>query len=205
VGQNSSWSWLQLHRWNPSPHDWPILVSITAWCLLSLYWDAAAKNAAPEAESESSGSRRVHLLLVTAAQILLFVPIPGLRHRLLPESILFTAGGLALQAMGILFAVWARRCLGRNWSGRISIKVEHQLVRTGPYRVLRHPIYTGFLGLYAGVALVSGEVHALMGLALALAAYLRKVRLEEANLMRAFGDAYRAYRKATWALLPWVF
>jgi len=202
LGENPFWGWIP--QWKPSPHDWPMLVSIAAWCLLAIYWDAAAKKAAPAEVSESSASRRIHLALVTAGQILLFLPIPGLRQRYLPVSMLCAAAGLALEAMGILLAVWARQCLGRNWSGRISIKVEHKLVRSGPYRVLRHPIYTAFLSLYAGVAIVSGEVHALIGFALVLFAYLRKVRLEEATLLDAFGDAYREYRKESWALLPWV-
>jgi protein-S-isoprenylcysteine O-methyltransferase Ste14 len=107
--------------------------------------------------------------------------------------------------MGLLLAVWARRHLGRNWSGEIAIKVDHKLVRSGPYRVVRHPIYTALLGMYAGSAVVFGELHALLGLAMAVFAYGRKVNLEEANLMECFGADYRDYRSATWALLPGLF
>jgi protein-S-isoprenylcysteine O-methyltransferase Ste14 len=70
---------------------------------------------------------------------------------------------------------------------------------------VRHPIYTALLCLYAGTAIVSGKLHALIGLALAILAYLRKIRLEEANLMNAFGADYRDYRRETWALLPGLF
>jgi protein-S-isoprenylcysteine O-methyltransferase Ste14 len=107
--------------------------------------------------------------------------------------------------MGLALAIWARRCLGRYWSGEITIKVEHKLIRSGPYRVLRHPIYTALLSLYAGTAIVSGELHALIGLALVILAYLRKIRLEEANLMKAFGAEYRDYRADSWAMLPGLF
>jgi protein-S-isoprenylcysteine O-methyltransferase Ste14 len=107
--------------------------------------------------------------------------------------------------LGLALAIWSRRCLGRYWSGKITIKVEHRLVRSGPYRVVRHPIYTALLSLYAGTAIVSGELHALIGLALVIYAYLRKIRLEEANLMKAFGAEYRDYRRETWDLLPGVF
>jgi protein-S-isoprenylcysteine O-methyltransferase Ste14 len=110
-----------------------------------------------------------------------------------------------MEGMGVLLAVWARRLLGRNWSGRITLKVEHELVRSGPYRVVRHPIYTGLLAMYAGAAIVSGELHALIGLALAVGAYLRKIRLEEANLLKGLGADYRAYRGETWALFPGLF
>jgi protein-S-isoprenylcysteine O-methyltransferase Ste14 len=188
-----------------STHDWPILASMLVWALFAIYWEAAAKNAAPAASSESSRSRRLHLILLSAAQILIFFPVIGLRQRYLPASHLVTATGLALELLCLLLAVWARQCLGRNWSGKITIKVDHVLVRNGPYRLLRHPIYTALLGMYAGVAIVWGEMHSLIGLALAVLAYLRKVRLEEANLALAFGAEYSDYRRETWALFPGVY
>jgi protein-S-isoprenylcysteine O-methyltransferase Ste14 len=83
--------------------------------------------------------------------------------------------------------------------------VEHQLIRSGPYSLLRHPIYTGLLTMYVGTAVVSGEWLALVGLAMAGFAYWRKIRLEEANLNMGFGAEYDAYRRDTWALVPWLF
>ena len=70
---------------------------------------------------------------------------------------------------------------------------------------VRHPIYTGLLAMYAGTAIVSGEWHALLGVVLALLAYARKIRLEEANLLRGFGADYAAYQRETKALVPGVF
>jgi protein-S-isoprenylcysteine O-methyltransferase Ste14 len=113
--------------------------------------------------------------------------------------------GLIVQAAGTYLAVWARRHLGRNWSGAIAIKVEHQLIRSGPYRLLRHPIYTGLLAMYIGPAIVTGEWLAVVGVAFAVLAYWRKIRLEEAALDTAFGADYDAYRRATWALVPGLF
>jgi protein-S-isoprenylcysteine O-methyltransferase Ste14 len=123
----------------------------------------------------------------------------------LPVSSIVIAAGLIIEATGLLLAVWTRRHLGRNWSGEISIKRDHQLVRSGPYHVVRHPIYTALLAMYLGSAVVSGELHALFGLALAAIAYGRKVRLEEAVLAQFFGEEYRDYRRVTWALLPGLF
>jgi hypothetical protein len=113
--------------------------------------------------------------------------------------------GLAVEAVGLFLAIRARRHLGRNWSGEITIKEDHQLIRTGPYGVLRHPIYAGLLAMYAGTALVTGERLALIGLAMAAFAYWRKIQLEEANLNVAFGADYQAYRRETWALVPGLF
>ncbi|MGA3070610.1 MAG: isoprenylcysteine carboxylmethyltransferase family protein [Terracidiphilus sp.] len=189
----------------PLGYGWPMWASIAMWCIIEIYWDVARKNAAPASSSESRGSRWLHLLLLSGAQLLILLPVHGLRQRYLPASAIVTATGLTLNTMGLALAIWARRCLGRYWSGEITIKVEHQLVRTGPYRIVRHPIYTALLSLYSGTAIVSGELHALIGLALAILAYLRKIRLEEANLMKAFDADYRDYRRETWALLPGLF
>jgi protein-S-isoprenylcysteine O-methyltransferase Ste14 len=101
-----------------------------------------------------------------------------------------------------LFLIWARRHLGVHWSGEITIKFDHRLIRSGPYRRIRHPIYTAMIGMMAGSAITSGEMHALLGFAIAGLAYARKIRMEEANLRRAFGAAYEGYRRETGALIP---
>ena len=196
-----------MYNWPMKPfgYGWPMMASIAMWCVIEIYWDVARKNAVPTSSSESRASRWRHLLLCLAAQILIFLPIHGLRQRYLPASAIVTATGLTLNAMGLALAIWARRCLGRYWSGEIAIKVEHRLIRSGPYRILRHPIYTALLSLNLGTAIVSGELHALIGWVLVLLAYLRKIRLEEANLMKAFGAEYSDYRADSWALLPGVF
>ena len=184
---------------------WPfLLVSVLAWSLLSIYREAAAKKASAAKSSESQSSRGVHVFLVNAAMLLVLIPIRGW-GRFEPALPAIMAAGLAIQALGILLAVWARVHLGRNWSGAISIKVEHQLVRSGPYRLLRHPIYTGLLTMYLGTALTTGEWHAALGVALAVFAYWRKIRLEEATMDTAFGAAYETYRRSTWALIPGMF
>jgi protein-S-isoprenylcysteine O-methyltransferase Ste14 len=184
---------------------WPLWVSGAIWALFSIYWESAAKNSAPEARAESRASRGLHVFMVNAALLLLFVPLPGFTRRYLPATPLFAATGLTIQGGAVLLAIWARRHLGRNWSGRVTIKVGHELVRSGPYRFVRHPIYTALLGMYAGTAIVSGEWHALLGFALAAFAYWRKLRIEEANLAAAFGGAWNDYRRSTRALLPGLF
>jgi protein-S-isoprenylcysteine O-methyltransferase Ste14 len=197
--------WMVAHVARPSAADWPLWASGAGWVLFSIYWEIAGKKAAPAVRSESLGSRRLHVMLANAALILMFVPVVGLRARYLPASALVIAAGLAIEAMGLALAVWARRHLGRNWSGEIAIKVDHQLVRSGPYAWVRHPIYTALLAMYAGSAVVSGEMHALLGLAMAVFAYARKIRLEEANLRAAFGAEYREYCSATRALVPGLY
>ncbi|HEY3217353.1 MAG TPA: isoprenylcysteine carboxylmethyltransferase family protein [Candidatus Eisenbacteria bacterium] len=113
--------------------------------------------------------------------------------------------GLGLQACSSLLAVWARRHLGRHWSGAITEKVDHVLVRSGPYRWVRHPVYCAMIGMVLGTALVSGESHALAAVALIGFAYWRKVRLEEQHLREVFGADFDVYRERSWALIPGLF
>jgi len=183
----------------------PMWLSALGWVAFSVYWGAAARNSAGTKTSESAESRRAHVMMTNIGQVLLFLAVPGLRTVFLPPSPVWVPLGLGVQAASIALAVWARHHLGRNWSGRIEIKVDHELVRSGPYRKLRHPIYTAVIGMCAGTALVSGRTHALLGVLLVLAAYWRKVHMEEDNLRTAFGDRYDDYRRDTWGAVPGFF
>jgi protein-S-isoprenylcysteine O-methyltransferase Ste14 len=142
--------------------------------------------------------------MLNGALVLAFWPVPGLRGRWLPQAPYLAALGLALQAGCGLLGVWARRHLGRNWSGAITAKVDHELVRSGPYRRIRHPIYTAMLGMFLGTALVSGRLHGLVALALVSIAYAREIPLEERTLRGVFGSAYDDYHRESRAVIPWL-
>jgi protein-S-isoprenylcysteine O-methyltransferase Ste14 len=174
------------------------------WVAFLVYWSIAARSAAPAVSTESPASRAIHTRLLYLALLLLFLPVPGLRSRFVPLVPAVTVAGLTIQALGILLAIWSRRHLGRNWSGAISIAAEHQLVRTGPYRSIRHPIYSAMFLMYLGTATVSGELHALVALAVLTAAYWRKIRLEEKALSQAFGAEFETYRQGTRLLIPYL-
>ncbi len=186
----------------PAPNSWPILASLALWILFIAYWSWAARNAAAAVSAESPESRRLHQRLMNAALLLLFLPVPGLGLRFLPAGPWPVAMGLSIQAAAGLLAVWARRHLGRNWSGAITVKIDHQLVRSGPYRLVRHPIYSAMLGMFVGSAAVSGQLHALLALGIISGAYWRKIRLEEQRLREVFGTAYDEYRRHTGAVVP---
>jgi protein-S-isoprenylcysteine O-methyltransferase Ste14 len=197
--------WIDAHHGGFHFKSWTLLASIVPWVVFSIYWEIAAKNSAPAVASESKFSRTVHVVMTNAALLLMFFQIPGLNQQFLPDRPFVKLTGLAAECAGLALAIWARRVLGRNWSGEITIKADHELIRTGPYGTVRHPIYTALLTMYAGTAIASGQTHALIGLVLAIIAYLRKTRLEEANLVNAFGEKYNAYREDTWAILPKIY
>jgi len=179
--------------------------SIGLWFVFSVYWSIAAKDQAPTRSGESTLSRQAHVIAVNAALLLLILPIPGLTRRFLPDMLPLVVIGLAIQAASIVLAIWARRHLGSNWSGEVRIANGHELVRSGPYRFVRHPIYTALVGMYIGSGLVSGQVHALVALALVLLAYWRKIRLEEGVLAGAFPGEHERYRRETWAWIPGLY
>jgi protein-S-isoprenylcysteine O-methyltransferase Ste14 len=106
--------------------------------------------------------------------------------------------------LGLLFTVWARIVLGRNWSGIVTVKQDHELVTAGPYRWVRHPIYTGLLIAFAGSAIARGEWRGVLAVVIVLAGLWRKLKLEERWMIETFGDAYLRYRAKVRALIPFV-
>jgi protein-S-isoprenylcysteine O-methyltransferase Ste14 len=182
-----------------------MLVSGGLWIAFIGCWSAAAKNSGAAKSSESRRSRGVHELLLNVGLLLLFVPVPGLAGHFLAQARSLTLAGLGVQATFFLLAWWSRRHLGRNWSTKVRIAEEHELVRSGPYRFVRHPIYTAMLGMSLGTTIVSGQYHSLLGLMIIAIAYWRKIRIEEAVLREAFAGEYDEYRRKSWALVPLIF
>lgn len=182
----------------------PIWFSLGLYAVFGIYWSIAAKDSAPAQTSEHWASTVLHQILVNASLLAIVIRVPGLTGRWLPDSIAFSIMGIAVQACGTLLAFWARRHLGSNWSAEVSAKVGHELVRSGPYRTLRHPIYTGMFLIHAGMTIASGEWHAVLGMGFLAITYARKIQLEEQMMDRTFGGEYTAYRQHSWALIPWV-
>jgi protein-S-isoprenylcysteine O-methyltransferase Ste14 len=170
----------------------PTVLSLAEWSVFSLYWNAAAKHTSAVKIRESRYSRKVHQVFVNLALALVVVP-GDWSPRFLPDTGAITWMCLGIQTLSLVLNVWARRHLASNWSGEITIKVGHELIQSGPYRYLRHPIYTGILGMFFGAAGVSGHATALLGFVIALLAYRRKIALEEENLKVAFGAVYQRY------------
>jgi protein-S-isoprenylcysteine O-methyltransferase Ste14 len=182
-----------------------MLLTGALWIAFVVYWSAAARNAAPAESAESPTSRAVHTRLLNASLLLLFLPVPGLLWRFIPAGATIVGLGLGIQLLGFALAAWARRHLGRNWSGAVTVAVGHQLVRTGPYRLVRHPIYSAMFAMSIGTAVVSGELHALVGVLVLAAAYWRKIPIEERTLRTTFGADWDDYRRISWALIPGLY
>ena len=181
-----------------------LLPGLAIYLIFGLYWLAASNNRAEDSAPESFGSSSIHKVLVNLSLLLICMPLPGLTLRLVPSTPLWLAIGLLVEAGGVALAIAARRALGRNWSREVRIAVGHELVTSGPYARLRHPIYTGALCVSLGLAIVSGLLSAFVGFALLILAYIRKIALEERLLANAFGPEFIQYRASSWALIPFL-
>lgn len=112
--------------------------------------------------------------------------------------------GVVLCGAGIASAIWARRHLGRNWSSRPSIKEGHELVTSGPYRFVRHPIYTGMLLALLGSVLAVNAIWVIIFL-ICIVVFIARIKTEEGYMMQLFPDQYPDYKKHTKALIPLVW
>ena len=178
-----------------------------AWSIWCLYWFGAAFATKPARRSESLRSRLTHYVpLILAVMLLSSSHFAGhvLDQRFLPRSAALFWIGAVLLLGGLLFSVAARRHLGGNWSSRVTLKEGHTLTRSGPYRVVRHPIYTGILLAMAGNAIALGEWRGLVAVLLTLAAFLHKIQIEERYMLEQFSEAYERYRREVAALIPGV-
>jgi len=176
------------------------------WVPFIVYWVLAARDtrqSGVRARGASSPFRGV-LYLAGGALIFLSPSLGPLDERFVPAVIEVGAAGWVLTVLGMLFSIWARVTLGRNWSGTVVLKEGQELIATGPYALARHPIYTGLLIALAGTALYDGRLRALIGLALFAIGFTLKARAEEDLLESEFGDEYRTYRARTPMLIPSV-
>ena len=169
-----------------------------AWLVFWIYWIASA---ASSKESVRSGWRP-RLTGVSAIGVVLIAGV--LRGgSLAVHSVILEAIGAVLFVCGIALAVWARLHLGRNWGMPMTQRAEPELVTSGPYRFVRHPIYTGLLTAMLGTVLVNNLL-GLIVVAVLLAYFYYSGTVEERNLAATFPQAYPEYKSRTKMLIPFL-
>ncbi len=177
------------------------------WLAWAVYWMAAGSREKKVARRESLVQGASWILPAAAAVVIFMTP----DHWYGPLSGLFLGHskttfwiGATFLAFGLCFSVYARHFLGANWSGVVTVKENHELVRSGPYRWVRHPIYTGLLLGILASAIAGGQWRDLLAFGVLAAAIWSKLRREELWMTQQFGEEYAAYRNSVHALVPFL-
>jgi protein-S-isoprenylcysteine O-methyltransferase Ste14 len=178
------------------------------WTAFLIYWRIKAANTKATQRLEPAASRILRVSIFLIAIILLSttrIPLPWLYLQLWPVGFWPFWMGAAVTVAGLLFAVLAREHLGRNWSHSVTIKQGHELITTGPYAVVRHPIYTGVLTGFLGMAIAVSQVRGFLAFVLVFLALWIKLSIEEHWMRSQFGEAYATYAHQSAALVPYLF
>ncbi len=179
-----------------------LLVFAVTWAGLGLFWAAPAKG--PQS-AEFKWYRPIRLLILAGVFALLFwnaTAIGVLGKRFVPDLFALGILGFALALSGMVIASWSRIALGKYWSDKVILQTEHQLIRSGPYACMRHPLYSGVLLAVLGTALVLGEWRGLVSFAVLLLNYAIKAKREERILAERFGPDFELHFHSTGFLLP---
>jgi protein-S-isoprenylcysteine O-methyltransferase Ste14 len=175
------------------------------WAIWVLVWLFMAFFSKSTKRRESPGQRLQHLIPAMLGFLLIFregFGSPWLTRAIFRDNPALMPVCVGLTMLGLLFSVWARLALGSNWSGMVTIKANHQLIRRGPYRFIRHPIYTGMLTALLATAITQRQVGGILGFAVVSFALYRKALREESFLTQEFGDAFAEHQRQTGMFLP---
>jgi protein-S-isoprenylcysteine O-methyltransferase Ste14 len=177
------------------------------WIVFLVYWRIKAADTKTTQRLEPAASRILRVVIFLIAIVLLStnrIPLRWLYLQLWPVGLGPFWLGAAVAVAGLLFAVWARVYLGRNWSSEVTIKQDHELITTGPYAVVRHPIYTGILTGFLGTAIALSELRGFIAFILIFVILWLKLRMEEQWMRSQFGETYATYIIQTAALVPYL-
>ncbi|WP_212003892.1 isoprenylcysteine carboxylmethyltransferase family protein [Chitinophaga sp. HK235] len=182
-----------------------IYITLSSWALFCICWLLLRNRNKENIQTRTSRQRFMgalgYLVIFTALYMSLFIQ----GHRLLPTNLYIQAIGAILCMVGVATAIWSRVLLGTNWSGGVTAKKDHELIVRGPYRLIRHPIYTGFVAAMAGTCLVTGGWSAIIVSTIYTLGLCMKINREETLLNELFPGTYAVYQQHTRKLIPFIW
>jgi len=181
-------------------------IILGCWLIFLAYWFISAFRQKPLAEGQSWASTLAHRIPVGLGWVLLVDPMlpPPMNRVLISRMDWVLAIGTVICVFGLFVTVWARWTLAGNWSSDVTFKQGHELIKTGPYRFVRHPIYTGLLIMALGTALHAGQLRCWLSIVVVGIGFWIKLKQEESLMLRHFPDEYPDYQKQVKALVPFV-
>lgn len=189
----------------PAPY-WAI--TSVCWMVFWVYWSFGAprRRRSRRKVARTFTVLNTGLLYLGFLLVLLGRSVPGsLGLLVVPQTIPIDVAGTGFAILGVAFAILSRQFLGNNWSGEVAIAEGQQLIRRGPYAIVRHPIYTGMLLALFGTTLVASTVGSLLGFVLAILSLWQKAHIEEQFLMVEFGEQYAKYQREVKFLIPLIY
>ena len=178
------------------------------WIALVLVWVVSTFRTKRTIKSQSSAWQFLYTVIIVVGVYSIFakqIGIPWLDIQLFSVTVPTAFVGLLAVLTGVTFSVWARLMLGGNWSNSVTVKENHTLILRGPYRIVRHPIYSGILLGMLGSALQRGSIRRFLGVLICGFSFWLKSRVEERFMVQSFGGEYLQYRHKVKALAPFIF
>ena len=177
------------------------------WILFAVIWLLAAFATKKSVYRESGAQRLRYIIPLLLGWFLLAKGhrlSDPLNHRVIPrlEALAWIGAGLCIA--GLAFCVWARFTLGRNWSGVVTFKGGHELITSGPYALVRHPIYTGLLTMFVATVIVLGHIAGIIAIPFVIVSFWVKLRSEENLMLKKFPNEYAAYQRRVKRIIPFI-
>jgi protein-S-isoprenylcysteine O-methyltransferase Ste14 len=181
-------------------------IIIACWVVFVLYWLVSAARTKRIVEKQSLAAKLAHRVPVAVGWWIVAFPRwqPPLGSIIMPDADWVRWAGVVVCLYGLYVTIWARRTLAGNWSSDVTFKQDHELIRRGPYRVVRHPIYTGLLVMLLGTAIEVGRLNCWVGIPITAVGFWIKLSQEERLLLRHFPVEYPVYQKQVKALVPFL-
>jgi len=177
------------------------------WVIFVVVWLVGAISTKRAIYRESNAERVQYWLMLVIGYFLVIksssLPSP-FDWLVVPHTRSSAWIGAFLCVCGLVFAIWARVILGRNWSGVITLKEGHEFIEHGPYRVVRHPIYTGIVAMFTGTVVAIGYFGGFLGLLLVFVSFLLKLTREEDLMLKHFPDQYAVYQIRVKRIIPFL-
>lgn len=182
------------------------LIIPSCWIIFLVYWLVSAFQVKKTAERQSLSSALIHRIPLGLSYFLLVdrrLP-PPMNLTLIPRTDWVLTMGAVICVFGLFVTIWARWTLAGNWSSDVTFKQEHELVKTGPYRFVRHPIYTGLLVMCLGTAVEADKLRCWLAVLPMAVAFWIKLKQEERLMLQHFPDEYPIYQRRVKALIPFL-